>query len=142
MRKGFSLPELAVSLVILGVLMAAAAPRLAGTLDWLATDAAARDLTTALAVARATAVMQGTRARLLIGADSLRIDRWGGTHWARYKWWPGPSVRGVTLKVSNNEVVFGPTGMGWGASNTKIDLRRGSKSATITTSRVGRVKRW
>jgi prepilin-type N-terminal cleavage/methylation domain-containing protein len=142
MRKGFSLPELVACLVILGVLMAASIPRLAGILDWLATDAAARDLTTALAAARATAVMQGTRARLLIGADSLQIDRWGGADWARYKRWPGPRARGVMLEVSNVEVVFGPSGMGWGASNTKVVLRRGFKTATITTSRVGRVKRW
>jgi hypothetical protein len=44
--------------------------------------------------------------------------------------------------VSNPLVVFGPTGMGWGVSNTRITLQRGSQVETITVSRVGRVKRW
>jgi len=77
-----------------------------------------------------------------MSADSLRVDRWTDTAWATRTSWPGPAGHGVTLEVSNAEVVFGPTGMGWGVSNTKIVLRRGSHSATLTTSRLGRVKRW
>jgi hypothetical protein len=47
----------------------------------------------------------------------------------------------VTLAVSNPAVVFDPIGLAWGISNTTIELRRGGKVATITVSRVGRVKR-
>jgi hypothetical protein len=47
----------------------------------------------------------------------------------------------VSLQVSNPVVAFSPIGVGWGASNTTITLRRGSQVETITTSRVGRVRR-
>ena len=44
--------------------------------------------------------------------------------------------------MSNPEVVFGPTGLTWGVSNTKVVLRRGTQVEVLTVSSVGRVKRW
>lgn len=142
MAKGFSLVELAVTVCIAAVLVTFWLPRAGRLLDWIATDHAVRDVTTALAVGRHGAVLQSTRARVTIAADTLRIDRWGSTGWE--PWWrrPGPASLGVQLTVSNPRVVFGPTGMGWGVSNTRVVLRRGSQVETITMSRVGRVKRW
>jgi len=141
-RRGFTLIELVVVLIVIGVTCTVALPRFRDTLDRIAVERSVADVSVALGVARNAAVMWGTRARLLIAADSLRIDRWADTGWARGRPWTGPAGHGVALDVSNDEVVFGPTGMGWGASNTKIVLRRGSHSATLTTSRLGRVKRW
>ena len=141
MRNGFSLGEMIVVIAIMAVLAALIGPRLGPALDRIATDGAARDVTTALAVARAAAVMQGTRARLRITGDSLRVDREEPGGWQLYARWPGPATAGVTLTVSNAEVVFGPLGIGWGPANTRVVLRRGSQTATITTSRLGRVKR-
>lgn len=134
--------ELMVVLLLAGALLALWLPRAERLMDWLETERAVRDVTTALAVGRNGAVMQSTRARIRFAADTLRIDRLDADGWR--PWWrlPGPSSHGVTLEVSNPTVTFGPTGMGWGVSNTKIVLRRGSQAETITTSRVGRVKRW
>lgn len=146
MRKGFdvgfSVLELMVVICIAGLLLAFGIPRAARLFDWIATERALRDVTTALAVARHGAVLHATRARLTITADSLRIDRLERQEWE--PWWrkPGPASHGVVLQVSNPVVVFGPTGMGWGVSNTRIVLRRGSQAETITVSRVGRVKHW
>ena len=142
MAKGFTLLELIVVVCIAAVLAALWIPRAARWLDWLATERAARDVTTALDVGRNGAVMQSTRARITIDPDTLRIDRLGPQGWQ--PWWrtPGPASHGVTLEVSNPIIVFGPTGMGWGASNTTIVLRRGSQAETITMSRVGRIKHW
>ena len=86
--------------------------------------------------------MQGTRSRAVIAADSLRIDRWIKGAWADLHRWPGPDRRGVTLEVSTPVVVFEPIGIAWGLSNTTVVLRRGTRVATITVSRLGRVKRW
>ena len=141
-RRGFTLAELVVIIAVVALLTAVLLPRLGPVFDWIATDAAARDVTTAIAVARAAAVMQGTRARLHIAPDSLRIDREGPAGWEPYARWPGPAAAGVALTVSNPDLVFGPIGLGWGPSNTRVVLRRGSHTATITTSRIGRVKRW
>jgi prepilin-type N-terminal cleavage/methylation domain-containing protein len=142
MAKGFTLLELIVVVCIAAVLIAFWTPRAARLVDWMATERAVRDVTTALAVGRNGAVMPSTRARISIGPDTLRIDRYGPRGWE--PWWrtPGPASHGVTLAVSNPVVVFGPTGMGWGVSNTTIVLRRGSQAETITLSRVGRIKHW
>jgi prepilin-type N-terminal cleavage/methylation domain-containing protein len=141
-KQGFSLIELAVAVLIIALLAGVAFPRMGGMRDWLAADQAARDITTALAVARHGAATHATRTRLLISADSLRIQGIGNNGWE--PWWgaPGPAHLGVALTVSNPTIVFGATGIGWGASNTTIVLRRGSQVETITVSRVGRIKRW
>jgi Tfp pilus assembly protein FimT len=146
MRKefnvGFTVLELMVVTCIAGLLVSLWFPRAARLMDWLKTERALRDMTTALAVARHGAVLQATRARLTISDDTLRIDRLQAGGWE--PWWrrPGPASHGVLLQVSNPVVVFGPSGIGWGASNTKIVLSRGSQAETITVSRVGRVKIW
>jgi len=142
MSKGFTLLELIVVVAIATLLLAFWIPRAGRLMDWLATERAVRDVTTALAVGRNGAVMQSTRARIVIDTDTLRIDRWGAQGWE--PWWrtPGPTNYGVSLEVSNPVVTFGPTGLGWGVSNTTIVLRRGSQAETITLSRVGRVKHW
>jgi prepilin-type N-terminal cleavage/methylation domain-containing protein len=142
MAKGFSLVELVFVLCIIAVLVSIGVPKLQPFLDRIAADRAAREVTTALAVARHGAVLQGMRARLTIDPDSLRIDRFERDGWIPWRRWPGPADSRVQLEVSNPVVVFGPTGMGWGVSNTKVVLRRGSQVETITVSRVGRVKRW
>jgi Tfp pilus assembly protein FimT len=145
MTKGVSLVEVAIVLLVVALLAAVGLPRLGPFLDRIAADQAAQEITTALAVGRHGAVMQATRARVTIAADTLRIDRLkvgGAGEWE--PWWrqPGPTDLRVQLEVSNPVVVFGPTGAGWGASNTKVVLRRGSQIETITVSRLGRVKRW
>jgi prepilin-type N-terminal cleavage/methylation domain-containing protein len=142
MRRGFTLTELAVVLAMLAIVTAVTLPRLQGLLDWIAVNTAAQDVTTAVAVTRYTAIMQGGRRRLVIARDSLRIDRWSGDSWVPHERWPGPDRNGVALEVSNPVVVFDPIGLAWGLSNTKVVLRRGVRSETITLSRLGRVKRW
>ncbi|HTH64972.1 MAG TPA: GspH/FimT family pseudopilin [Gemmatimonadales bacterium] len=141
MRRGFTLLELVAVLAIEAVLTTFAVWRLVPLVDWIAADGAARDVTSALAVTRTAAVLRGTRARLRIAADSLRIDREGPAGWEPYARWAGPASAGVTLTVSNPEVVFSPLGIAWGLSNTRIVLSRGSQIETITTSRLGRVRR-
>src|SRR5213083_1006663 len=140
MYRGFTLAELVVTIAIVALVAGIGLPRLGHTLDWLAADAAARDVSTALAVARATAAMQGIRTRVVIAADSLRLDRWEPAQWVPLRRWPGPLSRGVSVDMSNPEVVFGPTGLTWGVSNTKVVLRRGTQVEVLTVSSVGRVK--
>jgi prepilin-type N-terminal cleavage/methylation domain-containing protein len=142
MRRGFSLVELMVTVAAVAVVTAVTLPRLGGVLDWLVVDAEAVKVTTALAVTRHVAIMRAARARLVVAGDSLRIDRWDDRAWIPLLRWVGPREAGVRLEVSNPEIAFGPTGIGWGASNTTVVLRRGSRFETITTSRLGRVKRW
>jgi prepilin-type N-terminal cleavage/methylation domain-containing protein len=142
MRRGLSLPELLLVLTIIGTLLGIALPRLGAWLDWSAVNGAAGEATMAIAVARQKAIAWSIRTQLVISADALTIDTLGPSGWSRWRDFPGPAARDVALDVSNPRIVFGPNGIGWGASNTRIVLRRGSRSETITVSRVGRVKRW
>src|SRR5215472_8601532 len=141
MRRGFTLVEVVVVLACVAMLTTFAVVRLAPLLDWIAADGAARDVTTAVSVTRTAAVLRGARARLRIAADTLRIDWDGPRGWEPYARWTGPASAGVTLTVSNPEIVFSPLGVAWGPSNTRIVLQRGSQIETITTSRLGRVRR-
>lgn len=141
MARGFTLLELAIVLVIAGFVLALSVPPARRALDHLAADGAARDLTTLLATARHTAVAQGRRTRLRVAADSLVIDTLGVVGWGLHRSWSGPSGRGVTMTTSNPVVVFAPTGLAWGVSNTSIVLSRGSHVETVVVSRVGRVRR-
>jgi type II secretion system protein H len=142
MQRGFSLVELAVALAIVGLVMAVTLPRFGHLLDRVAVERAAAELTTALATTRHRAVLRATRTRLSMADDSLRIDEWEERAWARALRWPGPASHEVTLSTSNPTVIFDPLGLGWGLANTRVVLSRGSQSATITLSRLGRVKRW
>jgi len=140
MRQGHTLPELAIALTIVGIVTSITVPAIAGVLDRLALERAASRITTALAVARSRAVLRAGRARLSITPDSLRIEELDDG-WVTVARWPGPASDGVTLSASNPVVTFDPIGLAWGLSNTTIQLSRKSYSATITTSRLGRVRR-
>jgi type IV fimbrial biogenesis protein FimT len=142
MHRGYSLAELAIVLTIIGLLTALALPGWVKLVDRIAVERAASEITTALSVARNGAVLRATRARVSIAADWLGIDEWGDHSWLPMGRWPGPARHSVTLETSNGTITFGATGIGLGASNTTIVLRRGSQTAKITMSRIGRVKRW
>src|SRR2546422_4160026 len=83
MRRGFSLVELIVTVAVVAMVTAVTLPRLGGVLDWLAVDAEAAKVTTALAVTRHVAIMRAVRARLVVAVDSLRIDRWDDRTWTQ-----------------------------------------------------------
>lgn len=142
MHKGHTLLELLVVLTIVGICVAVATPMVTDVLDWVAADGAAHDVTMALAAARQEAVLAGQPTRVRMTPESLVVDRRDSGVWVPWRRFPGPATRGVNLEVSNPEVVFSPIGAGWGASNTTVTLNRGKRQERITTSRVGRVKRW
>src|SRR2546426_11574284 len=106
MRRGSSLAELAAVLALVRVVTAVTLPHARAWLDWVAVDRAAVEITTALAVARHAAVMDGSRAHLLIAADSLRLERWGAGAWLPYARLAGPAHPGGTGELSNPEGGF------------------------------------
>src|SRR5207249_11171946 len=100
MRRGFTLTELAVVLAILAVVTAITLARAQSWLDWIAVNTAAQHVTTAVAVTRYAAIMQGGRRRLVIARASLRIDRWSADSWVPHERWPGPHRSGVALALT------------------------------------------
>ena len=141
MRAGFSLIEVALVVSIVGVVTLITIPTLGRSLDRLATDRAASEVATFYHRARLAALLRSSPVRIEFGQDSLiaSYDRGMDTVFLR---WPGPSEHGVTLTASRSTVRLYPSGVGWGAANTTVVLRKGLAVESLTTSRLGRLRRW
>ncbi len=135
--RGLTLPELAVTLTVIGIVAAIAGPRLAGLTGRLSLRAGAYEVRTALSIARAAAVRRGEfvafvgdaargRIRVVSGADTLYARDLG--------------ARGIALALTRDSITWAPSGQGWGAANTTITLERRGRTDTITVSRLGRVR--
>ena len=114
MHKGHTLLELMVVLAIVGICFAVVAPLVTDALDWIAADGAAHDVTLVLAVARQEALAEGRAARVRMTPESLVVEVRDTGGWVPWRRFPGPASKGVSLQVSNPEVVFSPLGAGWG----------------------------
>jgi len=140
-NRGVTLIELLLVLSVVGILLAIAVPRYARVADAMATERAARDLATFYAQARYGAIYRGTRVRIEFTADSLRAV-YESVRDSVFLLRPGPSRYGVTLTASRSVIRIYPNGFGAGAANTKLVVRRGVSADSLTTSRLGRLKRW
>ncbi|HKI94325.1 MAG TPA: prepilin-type N-terminal cleavage/methylation domain-containing protein [Gemmatimonadales bacterium] len=138
---GHSLVELVLVLVLLGLLLAFGLPRIAGWGDRIAVHRAASELASFYDVSRYAAIMRARRVRLEFAADTLRAVYESAVD-SEFLGRPGPSHLGVRLRVSRSVIRVGPTGLGWGAANTKLVLMRGVAAESLTTSRLGRIKHW
>ena len=134
---GHTLVELITVLAVLGVVLGVTVPPAAHVLDTGAVLVARQEATALLALARghalaagrATAVtVQGAEARLVVhaGTDTLRDASW--------------RALGVTLEATRDSLAYGPDGLGVGAANLRLVLRRGGAADTLSVSRLGRVR--
>jgi prepilin-type N-terminal cleavage/methylation domain-containing protein len=138
---GHTLIELMMVLAILGVVLALAAPQALGWRDRIAVDRASAEIASFYDLSRYAAIVRATRVRLEFAPDSLRAA-FEGVSDSALRERPGPARLGVALRVSRRVIRVGPTGLGWGAANTTLVLTRGAAAETLTTSRLGRIKRW
>jgi prepilin-type N-terminal cleavage/methylation domain-containing protein len=141
MRRGVTLIELLVALVIVGAVSAIALPRAARWLDWIAVDRATWEIASFYQTARFAAIARDQRVRLELRADTLRAV-FEGVADSVFLRWPGPGRHAVRFTASRAVIRIQPNGLGFGAANTKLVLRRGAVAESLTTSRLGRLKRW
>jgi Tfp pilus assembly protein FimT len=138
MRRGATLLELALTLVIVGLMLAIALPRLRGFADGLAVNRAALDIIAAHRRARISAILQSRVIELTIDAHDLAIRPRGATidlwHAA------GPAATQVTLAGPQRTLTFSPVGVSFGLSNASFQLSRGAVTRTVVVSRLGRVR--
>lgn len=137
-RGGHTLIELAMALAIMAILLGIAAPRLGTLRDRASVRSAATELMAILSSARRAAMLRSTgamvvidegrsTASVIVGADTILAHDAG-------------SELGVTITATRDTVLYGPSGRGWGASNTSIIVARGRWADTIFVSRLGRVR--
>ena len=139
MRTGTTLIEIGVTISILGLMAGMTFPRFGSYRDRVAVDAATSSTLSLLATARHAALRRATRtamhfdtARAIVlvvaGVDTLELR-------------PLRDVHGVSLATTRDSIAFAPSGLGYGAANTQIILRRGAAADTIAVSRLGRARR-
>jgi prepilin-type N-terminal cleavage/methylation domain-containing protein len=140
MRRGFSLLELVVVLGVTGTLLAIAVPPLVSWRESAAVREASWEVISFYHTARYAAMLRATRVRLEFGPDTLRAVYEGLTD-STFLMRSGPSRLGVALTVTRPVIEIAPNGLGWGAANTTLVFRRGAAADTLTTSRLGRLRR-
>lgn len=137
-RDGTTLVEQLTLMAMLGVIMALGVVGASRLLDATWTHIVARDARDLLALARDQATATGTRTAVRFDGVTHRITVHAGTDTvARYE------VRehgGVTLQSTRDSMAYSPSGLGFGAANLRLVLRKGASAETVTVSRLGRVR--
>lgn len=145
MRRGVTLLELLVVLVIVGLLAGMVVPGATSLADRLAVEHQAARLLVAYRSAWLTARVHHRLALLRVSTDSLAI--WtvssAGASDTVLAWLaPGPGLAGVSIQGAPHTTVFAPFGAAMGLANTRYVLGRGKASRQVVVSRLGRVRVW
>lgn len=153
-KGGFTLVEVVLTMVILGILMAIMAPRFEGTLARIRSRGALNRVAVDLAYTRHMAVRSGHRARLQVepAADCPAPRVGAAGHRYRIIVAPERVVRLVDLRLDgtpvclstnqSGEVVFNSRGLVVGFNNRTMTVRQGNHPpVSLTVSAVGRVLR-
>ena len=138
-RAAHTLIELAIALALMAVLLSMAVPRLGTLRDRASVHSASAEVAAILSSARRAAMLRSGIAMVVIdeeravatvvaGSDTLLAHDMG-------------SELGVQLSATRDTVLYGPSGRGWGTSNTSIVVARGAWVDTLFVSRLGRVRR-
>lgn len=138
-RFAFTLLELMIVVVLLGLLLGLALPRLAAVRDAASVRAALTDLGACFSSARQSAIARRTTVAVVFdtAAGSVTLRAAGGT----ISHCPLTAKYGIVLGANRDSAVYDARGFGYGVSNITVTIRRGAMIDTLTMSRLGRV-RW
>jgi type IV fimbrial biogenesis protein FimT len=138
MKSGFTLPEVALTLVLAALLLGIALPAFTAVKQEVAVELAAQSLVSAHRRARALAITQGQPAVLAVAERSLRITLAGAPqpHWEA----PGPLEEGITITGAPRDLTFSPLGVTTGLSNATFRLSLGVHLRSVVISRLGRIR--
>ncbi len=138
MRHAFTIVELTVTICILGVLSAIAMPWAGELLDRVRVRGAVVEIESTFSGARHIAIARSAQTTVdidtvtqtiyvSVGADTLRKREIGADH-------------GVRLSASRVRMSYSATGMGYGAANLSVFVRRNASVDTVFVSRLGRLR--
>ena len=130
--------ELTITLCIIGLLTAITMPQAAKLLDRIQVRGAVMDIASVFGGARHLAIARSAPATVEIDtvarklyvsvvADTIRTHDVGGEH-------------GVDISASRVRMSYSATGVGYGAANLSVVVRRRSAVDTVFVSRLGRVR--
>lgn len=138
MRHAFTIIELTVTLCILSILSAIAIPWAGKVLDRVKVRGAAVEIESLFSAARHIAIARAAQAtvdidtvaqsiNVSVGSDTVRRRDIGAAH-------------DVLLSASRVRMSYSATGMGYGAANLSVVVRRNAYADTVFVSRLGRVR--
>lgn len=138
MRRGFNLIEITMVLAVIAVLSAITLPRAAGFIDRIKVRGAVTEIVAMFSTARHAAIARGAQTTLDIdlgrgamvlhvGPDTLQSREIATAH-------------GVEITSNRTSLTYSPLGVGYGAANFTITVRRNAAADTIFISRLGRVR--
>ena len=138
MRRAFTIVELTVTICILGVISAIAMPSVGKMLDSIHVRGAVLEIESLFSGARHIAIARSAQATVdidtvdqaiyvSVGVDTLRKREIGKDH-------------GVRLSATRVRMSYSATGMGYGAANLSVFVRRSSFVDTVFVSRLGRLR--
>ena len=138
MRHAFTIIELAVTLCILSILSAIAIPWAGSILDRVQVMSAAVEIESLFSAARHIAIARAAHAtvdidtiarsnNVSVGSDTVRKREIGTAH-------------GVQLSATRTRMSYSATGIGYGAANLSVVVRRNRAVDTVFVSRLGRVR--
>jgi prepilin-type N-terminal cleavage/methylation domain-containing protein len=138
-RPGLTLVELCLVLSIIGLVLAVAVRLLGDWLDRAAARAAVVEAASLVARARddATALRSPASVRFDTVADALEL-RMAGTVLSRAAL---GRAHGVSLSANRDSIAYDVRGLGYGAANLTLVVRRGRVADSLVVSRLGRL-RW
>jgi prepilin-type N-terminal cleavage/methylation domain-containing protein len=138
-RRAFTLLEITIVLTIAGILTAIAVPHFASLRDSSAVRAAATDLGAAFSSARQMAITRRTPVAVVFDTAAGIVRLRAGGHILEKR--SLTAVYGIVLGANRDSAVYDARGLGYGASNLTVTIRRGTFVDTLTISRLGRT-RW
>ena len=137
-RKGTTLVEQIMILVITGILAAIAVRSIGSALDALAVHATIREIKDVFSAAREYAVARGIRTAVQIEPWEARVSAVAGIETVTVR--PLGLLHQVALASTRDSMAYSPSGLGYGASNLRVIVTRHSSVETVTVSRLGRVR--
>jgi type II secretory pathway pseudopilin PulG len=139
MRSGMTLIEVGITVGILGLMAGLTFPRFGSYRDRIAVDAATSSTLSLLATARHAALRRATRTAIHLDSSRGTVFIVAGIDTIERR--PLREVHQVEFSASRDSIAFTPSGLGFGAANTQIIVRRGGAADTISVSRLGRARR-
>ncbi|MEA2706224.1 MAG: hypothetical protein QOH22_1012 [Gemmatimonadaceae bacterium] len=138
MRHAFTLIELTVTLCLLSILSAIAIPRAGRFLDGIHVRGAIIEIESVFSAARHIAIARGTLTTVEIDTAARAIYVSGGG--ARLRNANIGADHDVKLSSTRSGMTYSATGMGYGAANLSVVVRRNAFADTVFVSRLGRLR--
>jgi prepilin-type N-terminal cleavage/methylation domain-containing protein len=138
LRHAFTLIELTVTLCILSILSAIAIPRAGRFLDGIHVRGAVIEIESLFSTARHIAIARGAQTTVDVDTATRTISVTAEGRTLRRA--DIGADHDVRLTVTRSRMAYSATGMGYGAANLSVGVRRNAVADTVFVSRLGRLR--